>query len=247
MSDYTKKQIGFAALTFAIYTFCFSWKIALLIMVTVGFHEYSHLFAARKLGMKTKGFFFIPFVGGLALVGDQYKKLSDKAIVLLAGPVGGGLLAACFAGAWYVTQIPILGMAAYWMGLVNLFNLIPFSFLDGGQLLHSIASSINRTVALVGLTLSTIIGAGLLLKVAPIIGALIVVFGGMAVWKEFNNWKALRDGKEWLATDDYLYPPTKMSGKEMMLTVGAWSLAAGLLMLMIGWLPESNLADLFNQ
>lgn len=226
------KQIGFAVLTLAVYSAIIGFDNALLLIVAIGFHESSHLLAAHKLGLKTKGFYLIPFVGGVALIEGRYKSLWQQAQVVLAGPVGGGLLAGATALVWYFTGNAWIGRAATIMCLLNLFNLLPFSFMDGGQLLGTITYTVSRTLGFVCLTVSTVVAAAFLLYSAPVLGVLIVLVGGSSLLKEFNNWNNYRKGNHYLCTEDYLYPPTKLSGAELSLTLGGWSLTTGLLILL---------------
>ena len=63
-------KMGLAAASFAGYAILFSWKFALLLMIAVGWHESGHVWAMKKMGIKTKGFYFIPFVGGAAVANE---------------------------------------------------------------------------------------------------------------------------------------------------------------------------------
>lgn len=248
MSDRTLKQIGSALLTFAVYSFFLNWKVGLLLVVAIGFHEYSHLFAARKMGLQTKGFFLMPFVGGVALVAQRYRTLGEQAFVVLAGPIGGGLLAVATAGLYYLTgqQHAWMAAAAGWMCLLNLFNLLPLSFLDGGQLMGTITFTINRTLGFVCMAVSTVIAAAWLLKMSPVIGMLIVFFGGSSLLMEYRNWKNYREGNYYLCTEDYLNPPTKLAPWQMTLTISAWLLTAGVL-LVVNQMMSDNLLTNFPQ
>jgi len=224
----------------------FNWKIALLIMVAVGFHEYSHLFAARQLGLKTGGFYMIPFVGGLALITERYSKTTNKVITVLAGPAGGGLLAAITAGAWYLTGYSWLAISAYWMAILNLFNLLPLSFLDGGQLLNSITYSINRGFGVIVQAISTIAAGIIIWRFNPIIAILLSFFGGMQVYSDAKNWLAFRKGETWRVSVEWLYPPKRLSWLEIMLTILTWLVLGIALLLVMAKLPTSSLIDLLQ-
>lgn len=238
MSNQTMKQIGMGLLTLVIYSAVIGWDNALILIAAIGFHESSHLLAAYKLGFRTKGFYLIPFVGGVALIEGRYRTLWQQAQVVLAGPMGGGLLAGVTALAWFFTKSAFLGKAAGIMCLLNLFNLLPLSFMDGGQLLGTITYTVNRTLGFVCLAVSTTIAGAFLLMNAPLLGILIIVIGGKSVLREFHNWNNYRKGDTFLCTDDYLYPPATLTGAELPLTIGAWSLTAGLLVLLYHVLPS---------
>src|SRR5512142_2482919 len=105
MPHITQKQVFSIFLTFIVYCLLVPWQAALLLVVAVGFHESSHLWAAHKMGLQTKGFYLVPFMGGVAFINGPYRTLGQQAFVVLAGPFGGGLLAAVTAGAWYVSTL----------------------------------------------------------------------------------------------------------------------------------------------
>ena len=224
--NFTIKQFCWGLLSFALYTWAFNWMVATMLIVGIGFHEYSHLYAAKKLGLKTKGFYLIPFVGGVALVDGKYKSRRDHAIVAIAGPIGGGALALVVAGLYYFTGVQFFGQAAVWMLVINLLNLFPFSFLDGGQLLSTITYSINRTVGFFALAVSTVIGAIAAYYVSPVIMVIIVFFGSSQVMREYRNWKAYRVGLDYLCDDDYLNPPRKLSLVEGVQVSTCWFILA---------------------
>src|SRR5271165_5901690 len=116
-----EKQIGWAALTFLVYTVLIGWQPALLLIIAIGFHESCHLWAAKKMKLRTRGFYLMPFIGGVAIVNDRYKRLSQQAFVVLMGPVGGGALAAITYVGYVMTHLLWLKSAALMMVIINLF------------------------------------------------------------------------------------------------------------------------------
>lgn len=242
------KQIGFALVTFAIYTAIFNWQVAAVLCVGIGFHEYSHLWAARRLGLSTKGFYLIPFLGGLALVTERPKTRSDQAFIALMGPIGGGALALVTAGAYVLTDIPVLGTAAAWMLYVNLFNLLPLSILDGGQIMDTITHSINRTLGFVCQAASTAIAIVFLWHFSPVLSIFVVLMGGPPVVREYKNWNNYRHGRDYLVDENYLHPMKPQSMKNVAFTVAAWFGTAGVLLLLKVYLESVrnvHLMDLF--
>lgn len=229
-----QKQVGSVILTFLVYTIFLNWKSALLMVVAVGFHEYSHLFAARKLGLKTKGFYLLPFLGGVAFVNDRYRSLKENAIVSLAGPLGGGLLALCCAIVYWSTDVRFFGEAAIWMAILNGFNLLPLSFLDGGQVMGTITYSINRTLGFYCLAISTVIAVILLSFLNLFLAGVIAFFGGMQIAREDQNLTHYNNNDLHLCSEDYLFPPKKLSRQQMMVVIGSWAaMIVGLLYLFV--------------
>lgn len=227
MLGFTQKQLGWALFTFLIYTIFFGWQLALCFVIAIGFHECCHLWAARKLKLRTKGFYLIPFMGGVAFVTDKYRSYGQQAFVVLAGPVGGGLLAIATAGLYWFTGIPILAAAATWMLYLNLFNLLPFSFMDGGQLLDTLTYSINRTLGVFFHVLSTIVAAIMLFKFfSPVLGFLVAIFGSSSAIKQVTNWNHYRKGERYLCDDNFLYPPKRLSALQWVGTAAGWAVTA---------------------
>lgn len=229
MSDLTKKQLFWGALTLVIYTFLIGFQGAVILIVAVGFHEYSHLFAARKLGLPTKGFFLVPFMGGVAIVEGRYSSRWQQAQVVLAGPAGGALLAVVTGIAYAITGLPLLAQATSWMCALNLFNLLPLSFMDGGQLMDTVSYSINRTLGMVLHVGSTIIAFFVMLKFNYFLAALVLFMGGQGCWNEIQNWKNYRAGNYYLCSDQYLNPPRNLRPLQFALTIGGWVLTAAVL------------------
>lgn len=221
MSNKTK-QIVSAILTFLIYTFIFNWKISILFIIGIGFHEYSHIWAAHRVGLTTKGFYFLPFVGGAAIISGRYEKYSQQAFVALMGPVGGTALAIVTYFIWLVTKVDFFATAASWMVFINLFNLLPLSFMDGGQIMDTISYSINRTLGMVLHIISTVIAIPLLWMLNPILSIVIGLFGTFSCFREVRNWIYYRNNKTYLCEDYYINRPTKMSNMIILSTLVSW-------------------------
>lgn len=220
-------QLGSALLTFIVYSSLLNWKIALLLMFGVGWHEMCHIWAAKFRGLKTGGFYLIPFIGGVSLVKEPYKTRWDQAIVVLAGPLGGGLMGALFAGASIVFHSAPLAAASVWMLFLNVFNLLPISFMDGGQIMGTFTYSISRLVGLVCKGASLALGLGLLYFMH--VGGLLIFigfFGGMEVYQEWKNYSLLKSGKDFLVPDAYLYQPKKLTTKQVVITASAYAVTA---------------------
>lgn len=205
-------------------------------MIAIGFHESCHLWAARRVGLQTKGFYMLPFMGGVALVADRYKTLAQQAFVVLAGPVGGGLLALVTVLLYHLTGWPIVAAAAAWMLLVNAFNLLPLAFLDGGQLLDTITYSIGRTIGMVFKIASNIVAPIVIFFFNPAVALLVIFTGFGTIVREYHNWKHYKDKDYKLCDDNYLHPPQKLSVNNMILTLSVWIVSAILLLVVNHWL-----------
>lgn len=248
------KRIIWAVVTIGIYAFIFNAGVsnlfgllpALLVAGAISWHEMCHLMAAKKMGLGTKGFTLYPFIGGVALVTSRYRTYGQQAFVVLAGPMGGGLGALVTAGVYalvhYVFHVDCnwLAAAAYWMAFLNLFNLAPLSFMDGGQIMGTITYSIHRTLGVVCLVISTLAAGAILLKFAPILGLFIVLFGGMQVYSELKNWNAWRKDETWLCSPNWIRPPKNLSVFQMVATIGCWVTSAVVLSALMYWITVTN-------
>jgi len=134
-------NVGWAAASVATYSLLFSWKFALAIMVQLFVHEYGHVHAMRRTGMKVRGMYFVPFLGALAVTEDAFTSRRQQAYVALNGPLWGSALALVPAGLWLWTHDPMWATIAAWWALINLFNLLPIAPLDGGRVMQAFAYS----------------------------------------------------------------------------------------------------------
>ena len=194
-------------------------------MVGVGFHECGHLWAAKKVGLKTGGFFLYPFFGGMALIQGRYEKYSQQAFTVMMGPIWGALISFAAYGLYLMTGLPVIGEAAQWMALINLFNLVPISQLDGGQIMESITFSISETLGVVLMAISTVVGVVWLWHMNPIISAMILIFGGGYLLATFHNWKLRKRGQGFLITP----LPQSLTKSQIIQTVSAYLGTAGAL------------------
>ncbi len=151
-------KVLFAAGSLAAYSWLFSIEFAIALILCLVFHEYGHIRAMKYFGLKTKGIYLIPFVGGLALSDDKINTRWQDIVISIMGPFFGLILSiACLVGYW-LTDIEILAGLAVFNALLNLFNLLPILPLDGGHVLKSIAFSINSKVGLVACILGAALG-----------------------------------------------------------------------------------------
>jgi len=178
-------KVGLAAASFASYAYMFTWKFAILIMIALAWHESGHVWAMRQMGIKTKGFYFIPFIGGAAIAESKAKTYGEWTFVSIMGPVSGLLLAIASCMLYYGTGLPIFAASASFMALINLFNLFPVNPLDGGQIVRSIAFSIHKNLGFIFLILSLLLGAILMYKLRIGLFGFVLVLGMLDLIAEF--------------------------------------------------------------
>lgn len=150
-----------AVVTIGAYSLVFSWQFAVAFVILVGVHECGHVFAMWRSGVKVRGIYFIPFVGGVAVSEGPAASAGRSAYIAINGPIWGALLAlACFA-AFVATgeEWAFIGAVAAWGALINLFNLMPIMPLDGGRILAALG--VSRAWGLPALYASLMLGAAL--------------------------------------------------------------------------------------
>jgi Zn-dependent protease len=180
-----------AGATLATYSFLFTWEFAIAIMWAIGIHELGHVWAMRRTGMPTPGFYFVPLFGGAA-IGERAKNEWQDVFITAMGPSWGLLSAAPPALLWLVTGevfwAGVLGMIA----LVNLFNLLPIYPLDGGRLTNSLLMS----VAPGGQIVYLILAGGLVLTLAVYMRIYFVaILFAVGIMEIYFERKRLKEGE----------------------------------------------------
>ncbi|TMP23826.1 metalloprotease [Pseudoalteromonas rubra] len=154
-------KAALAGASLAGYAWLFSWQFAVMLLACLVIHEYGHIRAMRYFGLKTKGIYLIPFVGGLAVSEDKLTTRWQNVIISLMGPAFGLLASLVAVVLYYVTGLEIFAGVAVLSALLNLFNMLPIVPLDGGHVLKSISFSMRSwaglLVCLAGILLGVVI------------------------------------------------------------------------------------------
>ncbi|PGP14674.1 hypothetical protein COA01_30440 [Bacillus cereus] len=167
----------------------YGWKLGALLVFFLAIHEYGHLWAARKLGLRTTNAIFIPFVGALIAMKDLPKKAKDEAYVGYMGPVFGTLGVLFTAVPMYFITHDTFWAAAILMGfMLNLFNLIPISPLDGGRVM----AAVSVKVWIVGFFM--IVAAAIWLKTFVLF--LIMLMSGIEIYFVYKKKKLVSKEEE---------------------------------------------------
>ncbi|PWT75346.1 MAG: site-2 protease family protein [Proteobacteria bacterium] len=116
------------------YALVFGFWYAVGFVALLFAHEMGHFLAARQRGLAVGAPTFIPFVGAWIQLKELPHDVETEAYVGIAGPVVGSAAAlACYFAA-RETGSQLLLALAYAGCMLNLFNLIPLSPLDGGRI-----------------------------------------------------------------------------------------------------------------
>jgi Zn-dependent protease len=181
---------GSMLVSVAAYSLIWGWRFAVGFVVLLFVHEMGHVIQLRREGIAASAPVFIPFMGALVWMKELAGNALAEARVGLAGPVLGSLGAAACIPLAEATGNDLFRALAFTGFFLNLFNLLPFGFLDGGRA----AAAMSPKIWLVGLVGMVVL---VLAWPNPII-LLIAVLGGMETWRRF---RALRSGDA--ATQDY--------------------------------------------
>ena len=125
---------GTMLLSIVTYSLIFGWQYAVGFVLLIFCHEMGHFLAAKQRGLNVGAPTFIPFVGAWIQLKEQPMSVETEAYVAMAGPVMGTIAA---MGCYYAAQSydsPLWLALAYAGLMLNLFNLIPLSPLDGGRI-----------------------------------------------------------------------------------------------------------------
>ncbi len=138
-------------------------------------HELGHGLVMRQQGIPAGAPVFIPFVGAVIAMKGMPRNAYVEALVGIGGPALGTLGAAVCLGIGWATQSQFWFALASTGFLINLFNMLPVSPLDGGR----IAGVISRWLWLVGFGL----GGFIFFKTQSPLLFLILVFGAFSFFR----------------------------------------------------------------
>lgn len=168
--------------------YMFTWEAVPVILGVLLFHEFGHALAMRALGYRGLSVLVLPFLGAVAIGRKDDAGPWQKLAVLLAGPLPGLLLSVvCLRLGmqepqerdWLIT----VGAAAFG---INLFNLLPFTPLDGGQMVETFLFARRPRLRFVffAVSVAALVVIGLALDNKVLAGAgLVLALGLPAAWK----------------------------------------------------------------
>jgi Zn-dependent protease len=174
-----------SGVTALLYAQLFGWSFAVGIVFLILVHESGHLVVARLMGMPVTLPVLIPFLGAFVRMQQSPRTVAQESLMAIGGPVLGSLAAGlCYAGSLAMPGTSLgqlLRALAYFGFLINLFNLVPVTPLDGGRVLSLLSKWFN----VAGLA----VAAGLLLFgnfQSPIL-FLVLIFGAYSTFQRFRS------------------------------------------------------------
>ena len=167
-------KFGFAFAKFASifvavggYALIWGWRFAVGLVLLILVHELGHFVEARRRGFNASWPVFIPFFGAYVAIRDARMNPWQSFWISIAGPMWGGAAAAVVWGIGEHDGSRLLQAFGYVGFLLNLFNMLPIGFLDGGSAWRAIRTmrlggtpdkAMVATAAYVGLAALLVIG-----------------------------------------------------------------------------------------
>jgi Zn-dependent protease len=175
--------------TALLYAQLFGWAFGVGIVLLILIHESGHVVVARVMGMPVTLPVMIPFLGAFVSMKQQPRTVAQESVMAIGGPILGSIAAGlCYLG-YLATPTSSTGQLlralAYFGFLINLFNLVPVTPLDGGRVLSLLSKWFN----VAGLA----IAAALLLyemavgnTASPVL-FLVLIFGAFSTFQRFRS------------------------------------------------------------
>ena len=173
------KTLATMLLSIGVYAVEWGWSFAAGFVLLIFLHELGHAIVLRREGIPAGAPVFIPFIGAFIAMKGMPRDAYVEAKVAIGGPVLGSLAAWATLGAGIGLQQPLLMVLGHAGVLLNLFNLIPVSPLDGGR----IAGAFNKTFWIAGYGLGVV---ALVVTRSPIL-LLILAVGLFTLWQRLRH------------------------------------------------------------
>lgn len=133
---------GTMLISIVIYASVYGWRYAVGLVGLIFAHEMGHYVAAKQSNLNVGAPCFIPFVGAWIQLKEQPMSAEVEAFVGIAGPLLGSAAAfLCYLVAERNGSMLLMAIA-YSGFMLNLFNLIPITPLDGGRIVSVISPKI---------------------------------------------------------------------------------------------------------
>jgi Zn-dependent protease len=166
---------GSMLVSLLVYAYTFGWQFAAGFVFLLLAHEWGHVLAIRMLGLGARGPLFIPFFGAVVQLRSSPVNVKGDAGIAIAGPALGTLSALVCLVIYLWVDYKIWLVLSYTGCVLNLFNLIPCSPLDGGR----IAPAISPNFWVVGL----LVLGGIFLETWNPFLLLILTFAVVRMWR----------------------------------------------------------------
>jgi Zn-dependent protease len=191
-------KLGGTAISFVISVFIFAgifgWQFGIGALLLIAVHESGHMIFAKAQGLKVSAPIFLGPFGALVTT-RGFRDARQEAVVAIGGPVVGtmaALLCYVFAQSLSPGTTRYLFLAlAYFGCLVNLFNMIPMSPLDGGR----VAGAVSKWANVAGIAILAVVLAGYYLSGA-FVNPFLVLILLIGVYTTVSRFQRAKRGQE---------------------------------------------------
>jgi Zn-dependent protease len=136
-------KFGLTALSFLasiwFYALLWGWKFAIVFVLLIAIHEVGHLIFVRSYGLKAPGIYFLPGFGAFTTWSGNLESAYQEAVIAFGGPLLGTLGSLGCLSFGLITGEPFWYAAANVGVFLNLLNMIPLGFFDGGRIAGAIS------------------------------------------------------------------------------------------------------------
>src|SRR5664280_451462 len=133
------KTGGTMILSIGAYAMFWGVWFAVGFVLLIFIHDCGHLVAAKRLGLKVGAPVFIPFMGAIIALKEAPRNAWIESQVGIGGPILGTVGAALCELIYLATGNLMFRALAYTGFFLNLFNLAPVGFLDGGRIVTALS------------------------------------------------------------------------------------------------------------
>ena len=161
IEEQSKTNINKSLLSLGLFVLVFYFliddlQVLFLVVLILFIHEMGHFIAMKVFGYNGVNMFFIPLIGAMVTGEKDRVSQSQRAIIVLAGPVPGVLIGCGIIA--YAQTIGHTGaaVAGFMFLFINVLNLLPLDPLDGGKLIETLFFSSNEKIKQVFLIASVV-------------------------------------------------------------------------------------------
>jgi Zn-dependent protease len=151
---------------FGVYWALFGWWFAVGMCGSIMIHEMGHYVVVRRFGFAAELPMFIPGFGAYVKWQGAGVDVGTRALISLAGPLFGFASGIAAYGIYLLTGSGVWLAVAHFAGWINLLNLIPIGFFDGGSAIQALGRQQRLALLLVSLALLFLLRDLLLIGVA---------------------------------------------------------------------------------
>lgn len=172
------------ALSVLLYTWIYGIWFAIGLVGLLAVHEFGHFAAFRAQGVKVSLPTFVPCLGAYVKTESPIRSVAHEAAGGLAGPAAGALAGLGLLELSRAMNSPMLQALAYVSFFLNLFNLLPVPFLDGGR----VAGALHPALWVAGIAGGVAVELWRPSRILPFI----LIFGVISLIPQWRRWKTSR-------------------------------------------------------